>query len=345
MTDAPPPPTAASMPAPAAAPAGAPSSPGALPTPPAWPPADATVVAYSVSRSFGGLVAVSDINLAIGPGVTALLGPNGAGKSTLLRMLSGQIKPSTGSVWVAGGDPRRDAAARGRIGLVPQQDGVFEREQAIDVVTLAAVLSSLDQPRERAAHALQLVELDPGIERPVGSFSKGMRQRVKLAAALVHNPVVLMMDEPLNGLDPRQRRQMIALFHQLGENGTTVLVSSHVLEEVERIGSKVVVIAKGRLAAEGDFRAIRTLMDDQPMRVRVGCSDAKRVAGALVSWGSVSGCNVIDATTVEVTTTDARRFRREVGVAATEQGIRLTEIRPLDDDLESVFRYLVGGGR
>ena len=158
----------------------------------------------------------------------------------------------------------------------------------------------------------ELVELDPAIERPVGTFSKGMRQRVKLAAALVHDPLVLMMDEPLNGLDPRQRRHMIELFHRLGDAGKTVLVSSHVLEEVERIGSKVVVIAKGRLAAEGDFRAIRTLMDDQPMRVRVGCSDAKRVAGALVSWGSVTGCTVIDATTVEVTTTDARRFRRAV---------------------------------
>lgn len=327
----------------------APHAPPAAPTPtnlapaPAWPPPDATIVAYEVSKSFSGLVAVSDVNLSVGPGVTALLGPNGAGKSTLLRMLSGQLKPSTGQVWVAGGDPRADAAARGRIGLVPQQDGVFERERALDVVSLAAVLSGLEQPGERAAHALELVELDPAMERPVGAFSKGMRQRVKLASALVHDPIVLMMDEPLNGLDPRQRRQMIDLFHRLGDAGKTVLVSSHVLEEVERIGSQVAVIAKGRLAAEGDFRAIRSLMDNQPMRVRVECSDARRLAGALVAWGSAAGCRVETEGRVEVTTTDLPRFRREVAVAAHRQDIRLTEVRPLDDDLESVFRYLVGG--
>lgn len=313
------------------------------PAPPTWPPPDATLVVSDVSKSFGSLVAVSNVTLAFTPGVTALLGPNGAGKSTLLRMMSGQASPSTGTVWVAGGDPRTDAAARGRIGLVPQQDGVFERENLLDVVKLGAILSDVPNPEAAARQALAAVELDPDLDRPVGAFSKGMRQRVKIAAALVHDPVVLMLDEPLNGLDPRQRRQMIGLFQQLGASGKTVIVSSHVLEEVERFGSDIVVIAKGRVAAEGDFHSIRALMEDQPLRIRVVCSNAPLVAAALVNSGSVVGCRLADQREVEFVTEDVKRFRREVGAFCAEHKIRLEEVLPLDDDLESVFRYLVGG--
>lgn len=322
--------------------------PVASPPPPAppepWPPVDATVVAYDVSRSFTGLVAVSNVSMAVRPGVTALLGPNGAGKSTLLRMLSGQIAPTGGRVWVAGGNPRTDADARGRIGLVPQQDGVFERERGIDVVRLAATLSNIDDADGRARWALDLVEMDPDIERPMGSYSKGMRQRIKIAQALVHDPVVIMLDEPLNGLDPKQRRHMIELFHRLGEMGKTVLVSSHVLEEVERFGSHVIVIARGRMAAQGDFRAIRGLMDNQPLRIRVVCEQANRLAATLINSGSLVGCEIEAPNQVEVTTNDVRRFRRELALACSDQRLRLEEVTPLDDDLESVFRYLVGSG-
>ncbi len=322
------------------------TEPTVSPLPPApsesWPPHDATIVAYDVSKSFAGLVAVSDISLAIGPGVTALLGPNGAGKSTLLRLLSGQANPSSGKVWVAGGDPRRDAAARGRIGLVPQQDGVFERETALDVVRLAAVLSGLDHPTERARDALLVTEMDPDLDRSLGTFSKGMRQRVKIAQALVHDPLVLMMDEPLNGLDPRQRRNMTELVHGLGDRGKTILISSHVLEEVERFGSHVVVIAHGRLAAQGDFRGIRRLMEDQPMRIRVVADDVRRLTAALLQAGVITGVSLHGPDRAEVTTTSATDFRRYLPHFARELGQRLTEVTPLDDDLESVFRYLVG---
>lgn len=322
-----------------------PPSAGELPPPPAtWPPPSATVVAYDVSKYFKGLVAVSNVSFAIEPGVTALLGPNGAGKSTMLRMLSGQLAPSSGKVWVAGGDPRQDAQARGRIGLVPQQDGVFEREKALDIVTLAAVLSKLDNPAERARWALGLVEMDPELDRPLGAFSKGMRQRVKIAQALVHDPAVLMMDEPLNGLDPKQRRQMIDLFHGIGEQGKTVLVSSHVLEEVERFGSLVIVIAKGRMAAQGDYRAIRSLMDNQPLQVRVICSNARMVAASLVAHANIVGCEVKAEDQFEITTRDIKKFRTAIAPICRQQNSRLHEIAPLDDDLESVFRYLVGPG-
>lgn len=190
---------------------------------------------------------------------------------------------------------------------------------------------------------LDLVEMDASIERPMGSYSKGMRQRIKIAQALVHDPDVIMLDEPLNGLDPKQRRHMIDLFHELGEMGKTVLVSSHVLDEVERFGSHVIVIARGRMAAQGDFRAIRGLMDNQPLRIRVVCEQASRLAATLINSGSLVGCRVEAPNQVEVTTNDVRRFRRELALACSDQGLRLEEVTPLDEDLESVFRYLVGG--
>ncbi len=316
-----------------------------LPPPTLWPPPDATIVANTVSKSFGDLVAVSGVTFAVQPGVTALLGPNGAGKSTMLRMLSGQVKPTGGEIWVAGGNPRTDTDARGRIGLVPQQDGVFEREIALNVVKMAAILSDIEDPEGRARWALDIVEMDPELGRTVGTFSKGMRQRVKIAQALVHDPTVFMMDEPLNGLDPRQRRHMVELFQKLGAMGKTVLISSHVLEEVERFGSHVIVIAKGRLAAQGDFRDIRNLMDNQPLRVRVGATNLRLVGAELLRSGAVVSCTIVDDKTLEVTTNSIIRFRRVVAKICQMSNSRLEEVTPLDDDLESVFRYLTGGGR
>ncbi len=315
----------------------------AAPPPPPVPP-DATVVVNRISKSFGSLVAVSEISFAVQPGVTALLGPNGAGKSTLLRMLCGLIPPSTGSVWVAGGDPRQSPAARSEIGIVPQQDGVFERDRLRDFVHLSAVLNGVPEPDVATERAIELVELDPDLERPLGTFSKGMRQRAKIAAALVHDPTVLVLDEPLNGLDPKQRRQMINLFHSLGAQGRTVLVSSHVLDEVERVGRRVLVIAKGRLAAQGDFRAIRALMNDQPLSYRVGCSNPRAAAAALIANGLITSCELTGDRVMEITTTDASRFRRTLPAICRQADIRIEDLSPLDDDLESVFRYLVGPG-
>jgi ABC-2 type transport system ATP-binding protein len=313
-----------------------------LPPAPPWPPPDATIVATAVAKSFGALVAVSDVSFAVTPGITALLGPNGAGKSTLLRVLCGLTAPTRGTVWLAGGDPRTDPAVRGRIGLVPQQDGVFERSSALEFVRLAAVLQGLPAADTAARVALDRVELDPELRRPLGTYSKGMRQRAKIAQALVHDPPVLMLDEPLNGLDPKQRRILISLFHRLGEEGRTVVVSSHVLDEVERFGSRVLVIAKGRLAAEGDFHAIRALMDDQPVRLRVRVRPVRPVAAGLVSEGVASGVTIRGEDEVEVLTQDAPRFRRCIAGLCARHGARLEEVAPLDEDLESVFRYLVG---
>ena len=295
-----------------------------------------------VSRWFDDVVAVSDVSFTVGPGVTALLGPNGAGKSTVLRLVSGLIRTSQGRLRVFGHDPRQSPALFRRIGLVPQQEALLEGMTARGFVTLAAELHGLDRPAEAAAASLREVELDPADRRSLASYSKGMRQRVKVAQALVHDPELLVLDEPLDGLDPRQRLHLIGLFRRLGDEGRCVLVSSHVLDEVERFGSRVLVMAQGRLAAEGDFHAIRELMDKRPHRLRVRTDAPHALGAALLGTGTVVGITVTAADSMVVDTLDVVRFRRAVAPAACSAGARLLELVPLDDDLESVFRYLVG---
>jgi len=299
------------------------------------------VVVDRVSKWFGDLVAVSDVSFAVQPGVTALLGPNGAGKSTLMRVVCGLTPPSRGTVRIAGADPRTDLEVMRRLGLVPQQDGVFEALTALEFVRLAAVLFGLPDPDAAARNALRVVELDPDDGRRLPSYSKGMRQRVKIAQAIVHDPLVIILDEPLTGLDPRQRLHMVSLFHRLGDQGRCVIVSSHVLDEVERFGSRVLVIAQGRLAAEGDFRAIRDLMDDRPLRLRVRSDKGRALAARLVSAAGVVGVTLHGEYEIVVETSDVVRFRDRIARLALEEQARLYEVTPLDEDLESVFRYLV----
>ena len=300
-----------------------------------------TVAAEEVSKWFGPLVAVSDVSFEIGPGVTALLGPNGAGKSTMLRMLCGLAQPSRGTVRVLGRDPRADVAVTGSIGLVPQQESVFEPLTAHGFVRLAAVLHGLPDPDAAATAALELVSLDPADTRKLPTYSKGMRQRAKVAQGLVHDPEVVMLDEPLTGLDPRQRADMIALFRRLGAEGRCVLVSSHVLDEVERLGSEILVMSQGRLAAAGDFRELRALMDDRPLRVRVRTDRPRELAGGLLEAGAVLGARLEGDGALELDTHDARALSRALAPLARERGASLLEVRPLDADLEGVFRYLV----
>ena len=301
------------------------------------------IVFDDVSKWFGDVVAVSEMSFRVGPGLTALLGPNGAGKSTALRLLCGLTPPSRGTVRVLGSDPHADTALYRRIGLVPQQEAVFGALTGREFVRLAAILHGLDRADERAAAALEVVELDPDDGRPLSTYSKGMRQRAKVAQAIVHDPEVIVLDEPLEGLDPRQRLHLISLFRQLGDEGRCVIVSSHVLDEVERLASRVLVVAQGRLAAEGDFHEIRALMDDRPLRVRVRTDRPADLAAALVGGGVAVGVR-LEGTTVVVDTADVATFRRAVAPAARATGARLLEVVPLDDDLESVFRYLVGRG-
>ncbi|MEM9201439.1 MAG: ABC transporter ATP-binding protein [Actinomycetota bacterium] len=301
---------------------------------------DVMVEAAGLTKSFGDVVAVSDVTFQIGRGITAILGPNGAGKSTLFRMLCGLTPPSRGTVTVLGENARRDRDVRGRIGLAPQQDALFDRLSALDFVTFTALTHGVDEPETRARQALAHVDLDANDPKPVGSFSKGMRQRAKLAAAIVNDPDVLVLDEPLTGLDPVQRQRMITLFNQLADQGKCLLVSSHVLDEVARLGSNVLVIAQGRLAAAGDYRTLRDQMDDRPHRIRVGTDRPKVLGAAMIERGLAEGVTV-DAAGVSADTMDVDTFGRAIAPLAVEYNAQLNEFTPLDDDLESVFRYLV----
>lgn len=300
------------------------------------------VAVEDCSRWFGDVVAVSEVSFTLGPGVTALLGPNGAGKSTLLRLLCGLVAPARGTVRILGRDPRRDTGVHRWLGLVPQQETVFDRLTAFELVETVAALRAVDDPAGAARWALGEVELDPDDTRHLPTYSRGMRQRVKVAQAIVHDPRVIVLDEPLTGLDPRQRRHMTDLFHRLGDQGRCVVVSSHVLEEVERFGSDVLVIVQGRLAAEGDFHAIRDLMDDRPHRIRLRTDKPQEVAGRLLASRTIVGLDVVDVDTVVVETDRVHELRRSIAAVARDADAHLWEVVPLDDDLDSVFRYLVG---
>ncbi len=293
----------------------------------------------NVTKSFGNVVAVSDVSFTVGPGVTALLGPNGAGKSTLFRVMCGLVPPTRGEVRVLGRNARTDLGVRGQIGLAPQQDALFDRLTATEFVEIAAASHAVPDTRAAARRVLETVEL-PEAKKPVGAYSKGMRQRVKLAAALVNDPAVLILDEPLTGLDPVQRTRMIKLFNHLADSGKCLLVSSHVLDEVARLGSQVLVIAQGRLAATGDYHALRDLMDDRPHRIRVATDAPRRLASILIDRGIADGISVGD-TSLTLDTRDVDSFGRALAPVAKEHELRLEEILPTDDDRGAVFRHLV----
>lgn len=310
------------------------------PADPAFVP-DPTVVADGVSVWFGAKVALSELSCSFGPGVTGLLGPNGAGKTTLMRAIAGLSGVNRGSVRVSGRDPRADRRVLDAIALVPEDEAVPANLTAAQLVAYTAALHGI---RDRGAveAALRTVALHDVAGRRVDGFSKGMRQRAKIAAALVTDPQVLVLDEPLNGADPVQRLALIALFKRLGDSGRTVIVSSHVLSEVERMAERVIVIVSGRLAAAGSRRAIREAMNDRPRQVLIRSSDDRRLAAALIGVPAVSGVTFDEsAHTLVVESRNAGELAMAMAPTARAAGIRLFELRPLDDSLESLFRELL----
>jgi ABC-2 type transport system ATP-binding protein len=300
---------------------------------------DATVEVDDASVWFGQKVALSELSCSFGPGVTGLLGPNGAGKSTLMRAVTGLIGVNAGRVLVEGSNPRTDREVHRRIALVPEDEAVPAQLTARQLVRYVADLHGVDDPHA-AERALDLVDMLPAADRGLRGFSKGMRQRAKVAAALVSDPPVLVLDEPLNGADPVQRVRLTELFRRLGAEGRTVIVSSHVLSEVERLADRVLVLVHGRLAAAGNHRAIRDAMDDRPRHVLIRADDPRRLAAALLSLETVAGVSLSDAGLV-VTTDRAGDLAVNVAPVARSLGVRLREVRPLDDSLESLFRELV----
>jgi ABC-2 type transport system ATP-binding protein len=288
---------------------------------------------------FGPKVALSEVACSFGAGVTGLLGPNGAGKTTLMRAISGMLPLGAGTARVDGLDPRTRREVQRVIALVPEEDTDPSVLSARQLVRYTAALHGV---RDRAApeRALSAVGLLDEADRRVGGFSKGMRQRAKVAAALVSDPKVLVLDEPLNGADPVQRRALIELFQRLGDEGRTVIVSSHILHEVERLAHRQIVLVRGRLAAAGDHHAIRSAIADRPRQVLLRSSDPRRLAAALVGVEAVSGVG-IDGVDVVVSSLRALDLALALPGVARRAGVRLLEVRPLDDSLESAFRELV----
>ncbi|MFI1466857.1 ABC transporter ATP-binding protein [Streptomyces wuyuanensis] len=299
-----------------------------------------TVHIDHASRWFGNVVAVNDVTMTIGPGVTGLLGPNGAGKSTLINMMGGFLSPSTGTVTLDGETIWRNESVYRQIGVVPEREAMYDFLTGREFVLANAELHGLGA--KEAQRALATVEMEPAQDRKIATYSKGMRQRVKMASALVHEPSVLLLDEPFNGMDPRQRMQLMDLLRRMGGEGRTVLFSSHILEEVEQLASHIEVIVAGRHAASGDFRRIRRLMTDRPHRYLVRSSDDRALAAALIADPSTAGIEVdLQEGALRIQAVDFGRFTELLPKVAREHSIRLLTVSPSDESLESVFSYLV----
>jgi ABC-2 type transport system ATP-binding protein len=294
------------------------------------------------SRWYGNVVAVNDITMTIGPGVTGLLGPNGAGKTTMIQMMAGFLSPSAGVVALDGQRIWRNVAIYRQLGLVPEAEGMYDSMTGWEFVLANAKLHDLPDARAAAWQALAVVEMQTVQERRIGTYSKGMKQRIKMATALVHDPAVLLLDEPFNGMDPRQRLHLMGLLRRLSDEGRTVLFSSHILEEVEQVATHIEVMLAGRHAASGDFREIRRLMTDRPHRYVIRSSDDRVLAAALIADGSSTAVGLDPQDGVlRVQTVDSARFGWLVPRIARDAGVRLFEMAPTDESLESVFSYLI----
>jgi ABC-2 type transport system ATP-binding protein len=297
-----------------------------------------------VSKWYGNVIGVNKLTLGIPAGVTGLLGPNGAGKSTFLQLATGQLRPSQGRVSVLGHRAWNNPPLNRYIGLCPEQDAFYEwmtGRQFIDVCARLGGLSA-SASREATARVLDEVGMTEHADRPIGGYSKGMRQRTKVAQALVHDPLVLFLDEPLTGTDPIARRDLIGIIRGFGASGKSVILSSHVLHEVEAITPRVILINRGRLVAEGHVREIRDLIDAHPHRIVLKCADDRALAAKLVAFDDVVGVVLARAEggiLVETRSPDA--FYGRLARIALEEGTAIERVESEDDNLDAVFRYLV----
>jgi ABC-2 type transport system ATP-binding protein len=299
--------------------------------------------ARGVSKMFGQVRALNDVDLDLGPGVTGLLGPNGSGKSTLMKLFAGQLLPETGEVRLQGRDPFREPKALRVLGLCPEQDKFYEDLTGFEFVEALARLHGFSrrEARAKAAAAIERVGMTRDAVKRMQAMSRGMRQRIKIAQAIAHDPQVVLLDEPLNGADPVARADLIALVKVLGDEGRCVVVSSHVLHEVEAMTHRVVFIRFGRLRAVGDVLRLRRALEDRPYRVRVQVDRPRDVAARLVLLPHIRATQILDDTTIEVTTTDLDAAAFDVPRAAAALGTVVRRFTSPDADLESLYRYLI----
>jgi len=306
-------------------------------------PAAAVIRVDGVSRWFGSVVAVSEISFDVMPGITGLLGPNGAGKTTLLRMMTGLAATSSGSVTVLGQPVRDNPPLYRRLGVMSEHETVYGFMTGRQFVRMMGKLRGVTDLEPAVDRAIDLVDLADAQHRPMDTYSRGMRQRMRLAATLVHDPEILILDEPLNGADPRQRVHFQHLLRKLAAEGRTIVLSSHILEEVEQLADTVLLIVNGKLAASGGFRAIRAALNQRPYHVRVVCDAPRRLASAVLGLDSVDAVHVDPDGALVVLSRNVLDLQIELPRLAQAGRISLRRVEPLDDSLESVFGYLVEG--
>jgi ABC-2 type transport system ATP-binding protein len=302
------------------------------------------VIFQDVSKWYGNVIGVNKLSVQIGPGVTGLLGPNGAGKSTLLQLATGQLRPSQGNVHVLGQSVWNNATLNRSLGLCPEQDAFYEWMTGRDFIFTCARLSGLARAAARTAaeQTIEAVGMTQHQGRAIRGYSKGMRQRIKLAQALVHDPQVLFLDEPLTGTDPVARHDLMNVIMRLGAQGKGVVVSSHVLYEVQSLTPKIVLLNRGRLVAEGHVRQIRDLIDKHPHRIKLVCDDYRRLAARMLAWDDVESVRVLTGENgLMVETRSPDTFYSRLPALSLEDGLAIKSVFSDDDNLEAVFKYLV----
>jgi ABC-2 type transport system ATP-binding protein len=299
-----------------------------------------TITVSNVSKWFGDVVSVNDVSLEVRPGLTGLLGPNGAGKTTLLRMICGLTRPSGGEIKVFGEPVRNNPELYRRIGVMPEHQSTYDFMSGRAFVELNARLQQVPDVKTAVERAIEQVDMQDAQNRSIGEYSRGMKQRMRLAAVMVHDPEILLLDEPLSGSDPRQRIEFQELMVRLASEGRTIMISSHILEEVEAVADRILLLVYGKLAASGDYHVIRQKLSDRPYIVRVGASDVRALAAGLITEPSVESISMDGEGHIQILSRSVRELQLAIPKAAQALGIRLTRVDPMDDSLESVFTYL-----
>jgi ABC-2 type transport system ATP-binding protein len=304
----------------------------------------AVIETKNLSKWYGNVLGLSDVSLEIESGITGLLGPNGAGKSTFMKLVTGQMKPNIGRVTIRGQEVWNNFRMFSKIGFCPEQDAFYEDVTGWEFLTGLLRLYGFSNPEvtERAARALEIVELTADKDRKIRSYSRGMRQRVKFAQAVAHDPEIIILDEPLSGLDPLGKRRLIRLVKDFQNEGKTIIVSSHVLPEIEAMTSRIVMVHQGKILAQGDIHSIRDLIESYPHLISVRSSDARAVAARFVRDESILKMSFgPDGRTLVVETHKRDVFFSRLQAVVLEDGIEVEEITSPDDNLQAVFDYLV----
>jgi ABC-2 type transport system ATP-binding protein len=303
----------------------------------------AVITSEHLSKWYGQVIGLNDVTVSVPPGITGLLGPNGAGKSTFMKLITGQLKPSKGEVKVLGEPIWRNPKLYFRIGFCPEQDRFYERMTGHEWVTTLVRLNGYSEAEATAAaeRALTAVDLMEAAHKKIGAYSKGMRQRVKLAQAIVHDPDLIILDEPLSGMDPIGRRRTIRMIREWARQGKSVLVSSHILHEIESMTANILLINNGRILAEGNVHQIRELIDEHPHTVHIRAADPRRLAREFLTRDDVLSMRFEPGAVVVETSKPDMFYAKLTEIAAAGEHGQVDEVTSPDDNLQAVFQYLV----